>query len=331
MVKSKILRIILIVVCIVIAILSPTVFYKKITTNSYFTPQEYKGIIRLWHIDTFEGGIGSRGEFLSKRAIEYEKSNTGQLILICVHSIESAQKALKNGECPDLISYGAGITETASLAYPLSSLNFKGGNISMENFAYPWCYGKYAIFSLKGEIDLNNLSGKTVINSQGGIVAAALSDIKTDYEIEEPINAYVNFINGKYDYLIGTQRDVCRFQSRNLEVQMQPLGEYSELYQYISLLTNDKIKSVIAKKFINYLLSENVQKKLTTISMMSVNYKIYNSDNIHMQQLELSKTKTTISVFTPLSTRQQFYDNSITALNGDSEALKKIKNFLIYI
>jgi ABC-type amino acid transport substrate-binding protein len=315
----------------VIAVLSPTVFYKKITSDSYFTPQEYKGIIRLWHIDTFEGGKGSRAEFLSKRALEYEKKNSGQLILISIYSLESASEALKKGECPDLISYGAGISETASLAYPLNSLNFKGGNISGENFAYPWCYGKYAIFSLKGEIDLNNLNGKTVINSNGGISAAALSELKINYETKTPINAYVDFINGQYDYLIGTQRDICRFQSRNLNVYIKPLGNYSDLYQYISILTKDTIKSAIAKKFINYLLSENSQKKLTALSMMSVNYNIYNSENPYMQMLESSKITSTISVFMPPSIRQQFFDNSKAVLDGDNETLKKIQNILIYI
>ena len=328
--KNKIIQIILIMCSMIIVLLSPTVFYNKITTDSYFSPQEYQGIIRLWHIDTFEGGKGSRAEFLSKRALEYENKNSGQLILVSNHTIESAKTAFKKGEYPDLISYGVGFEDIALISYPLNNLNFKGGNILGESYAYPWCYGSYAIFSFKSEIDLDNLSGKAVFNSSGGITAAALQNIKLDYDVKEPIDAYVDFINGKYDYLIGTQRDICRFQSRNLNIYMQPLNYYSDLYQYISLLTKDTVKSAIAKKFINYLLSSNSQKKLTALSMMSADNKIY-TDNENMRLLENANITSTISAFIEKTSLSNFYSNAVSALDGNSDAVKKIKNILIYI
>jgi hypothetical protein len=308
------------------------VFYKKITVDSYFSKQEYNGIIRLWQIDSFEGGKGSRGEFLSKRALEYEKKNIGQLILVSVHTVQSAAAAFKKGEYPDLISYGAGISDTVSLAYPLKNLNFSGGNISGENYAYPWCYGGYCIFSLDGEIDLNNLNGKKIVaNSKGAIAAAALSGLNIDYELKEPVQAYIDFINGKYDYLIGSQRDICRLQTRNLNFHLQPLNYYSDLYQYISILTNDSVKSAIARKFINYLLGEQSQKKLTSLSMMSFNYNIYTSDNEYMALLETSKISSTISAFMSEGKIAEFYSLADCAIKGNEEALKKIKNILIYI
>ena len=36
-------------------------------------PQENAGILRLWHIDSFEGGVGSRAAFLRGAAKIFEK------------------------------------------------------------------------------------------------------------------------------------------------------------------------------------------------------------------------------------------------------------------
>ena len=45
------------------------------------TPATYNGVLSLWQIDTFEGGKGSRKQFLLSVAREFEKENQGVLIL----------------------------------------------------------------------------------------------------------------------------------------------------------------------------------------------------------------------------------------------------------
>ena len=66
-----------------------------------------KFILELWHIDTFEGGKGSRKDFLLSSSLKFEKKNN-IIISVISHSIESATLALQNS-CPDLISCGNGI------------------------------------------------------------------------------------------------------------------------------------------------------------------------------------------------------------------------------
>ena len=39
-------------------------------------------VVRLWNIDTFEGGRGSRTAFLSRIAAAYEKGNPGALVMV---------------------------------------------------------------------------------------------------------------------------------------------------------------------------------------------------------------------------------------------------------
>ncbi len=69
-------------------------------------------------------------------------------------------------------------------------------------------------------------------------VAAALNNLSGE-EIDS-LSAYVAFLNGKYRYLLGTQRDRCRFVSRGVEVYEKPLNEFCDLYQYVSVLSAEK-------------------------------------------------------------------------------------------
>ena len=70
--------------------------------------EEYKGIITLWHVDSFEGGIGSRKQFLLKTARTFEKQNKGVLIMVISHTPESVKESMDKGVYPDLISFGNG-------------------------------------------------------------------------------------------------------------------------------------------------------------------------------------------------------------------------------
>ena len=59
-----------------------------------------------WNVDTFEGGIGSKSGFLEKCAIEFEKENRGLYILVKNMTIDECLLQLKEGNKPDLLSFG---------------------------------------------------------------------------------------------------------------------------------------------------------------------------------------------------------------------------------
>ena len=44
----------------------------------------FEGILELWHIESFEGGVGSRAGWLKKRSTAFEKQNKGCLVNVTV-------------------------------------------------------------------------------------------------------------------------------------------------------------------------------------------------------------------------------------------------------
>lgn len=228
-----------------------------------FVPQkskeaEARTVVRVWNIDTFEGGKGSRTAFLKSVARELQGE---AYYLVTSYTLEGALTAFAEGEAPDVLSFGVGLSEFAERLLPLSYF-FAGGELGGKTLAYPWCMGGYYLFSLtdfEGE-------GRTALSVGGEnlpAVAARLEGITG--EEAESVAAYTGFLSGKYRYLLGTQRDVCRFQARGAIVQARPLTKYCDLYQYIGILSSEKRDASLA--FVEALLSPEVQGRLSQIGM----------------------------------------------------------------
>ena len=228
-----------------------------------FVPQkskeaEARTVVRVWNIDTFEGGKGSRTAFLKSVARELQGE---AYYLVTSYTLEGALTAFAEGEAPDVLSFGVGLSEFAERLLPLSYF-FAGGELGGKTLAYPWCMGGYYLFSLtdfEGE-------GRTALSVGGEnlpAVAARLEGITG--EETESVAAYTGFLSGKYRYLLGTQRDVCRFQARGAIVQARPLTKYCDLYQYIGILSAEKRDVSLA--FVEALLSPEVQGRLSQIGM----------------------------------------------------------------
>lgn len=228
-----------------------------------FVPQkskeaEARTVVRVWNIDTFEGGKGSRTAFLKSVARELQGE---AYYLVTSYTLEGALTAFAEGEAPDVLSFGVGLSEFAERLLPLSYF-FAGGELGGKTLAYPWCMGGYYLFSLtdfEGE-------GRTALSVGGEnlpAVAARLEGITG--EETESVAAYTGFLSGKYRYLLGTQRDVCRFQARGVSVQARPLTKYCDLYQYIGILSSEKRDASLA--FVEALLSPEVQGRLSQIGM----------------------------------------------------------------
>lgn len=325
------IRIPLFCLLLAVIIIGSIVAYPLLTSYSEKEAVGYEGILRLWHIDTFEGGQGSRCSFLNRVARRYEKSAQGRLILVTNHTIESAETAIREGYIPDMISYGTGAGFVADLACPLNGLKFSPGAIGGVTYAYPWCRGGYMLFTAEG--DFTDISADNTVISKGRgafpAIAAVSSGLCGEYTEEESVKAYVDFINGKYKYLLGTQRDVYRLQSRNFAFQTKPVEEFSDLYQYISVCTSESDKVSACTEFIDYLLSEEVQTSLTQIGMMSINYKIYNSEAPSMAAAEQIVPQKSIGAFLSGDAMSEMEKFAEAALCGDAASAKKLENFLL--
>ena len=250
----------------------PSFFKKEQATD-------YKTVVTIWNVDTFEGGKGSRTAFLNAVAKEVEKEES-VIFMVLSKTLEGAQMALENGEMPDLLSFGPGI------------------RIAASNKVYCWCMGKYALFTKRKESGRNaEPNSKNTVLSLGGknlpTIAAALSGFSGDLRRENSLEAYVRFLNGDFAYLLGTQRDAQRLISRGVEVDATSLNDFTDLKQYITALKVENKK--LGQVFIDCLLSERIQRKLTTIGMFSENYSIYGADEPLCRALEEGKIKYSLS------------------------------------
>ena len=322
-------------ISIVVAIVF-TIFYggDKITDNGVsVAPAEYKGILTLWHIDTFEGGVGSRKQFLLSVSREFEKKNQGVLVMAMDYTAENAEKAMAEGKFPDLISYGAGVkVKNLRPMLDMRSSDISLGGYNGETYALCWCRGGYCVIENPDYKDSKNATDKLVV-SQGEytnpLIAYSMSGkIQDDFEILSPINAYIKFTAGKTKYLLGTQRDINRLSLRGMDFTVTPLDGYNDLYQYISVVTTNDDKAFYAQEFAAYLTADAVQSQLYKIGMMSI-YLSVEYDNPEMSLMQKTNAKSTLSVFSSKEFIKELQSDACLAAKGDSDSLLKIKKLIV--
>ncbi len=221
-----------------------------------------KIIIEVWNVDTFEGGKGSRTSFLNSVSRTVDEDEVYFYILS--YTKEGAESAFERGIYPDMLTYGLGLDGIAERCVPLPYA-FAGGQADGKNLAVPWAAGGYFLFSMT---DNFTEKGETAISIGGenlAPVAAYFHDVKgVELASQE---AYTRFLNGEFRYLLGTQRDVCRFASRGVTVYTRPLTEYNDLFLYISILSSEKKK--ICLRLVEALLSDATQGRLSEIGFHS--------------------------------------------------------------
>lgn len=222
-------------------------------------------VLTLWQIDSFEGGRGSRAEYLRSLAQDFAKS-ANVYIEVTALSSDAARTNISAGVVPDIISYGAGFYGIESLV--------------SEGYGKAWCRGAYCLIALSGT-DFSSVSTANTVINEGKdnlVSVAALFSGLQDADYAAPTSAYVSLISGEYEFLLGTQRDVIRLQTRGESFEVKPLTEFNDLYQYISVLTRDGEKAAVAEEYINYVLSHG--ESLTRIGMLRDGVTLY-SDEMH--------------------------------------------------
>lgn len=287
----------------------------------------YSGILRLWNIDCFEGGKGSRASFLKSVAEGFEKRYKGIYVAVSTMTAAGYIYALESGNTPDMISFGLGV-DISAYAVRLSRDGFDGGKIGNCQYAYPWCRGGYVLYSLQD--DFSFVSAENTVISTGGnnipAAAAALYGLSGEFTFRPSTSAYVEFLNGKYKYMLGTQRDNYRFISRGKEVFYKVLPEYDDLYQYISVLNDNTGAYGACLKFIDYLLSDEAQKKISSIGMVSDYYNCYTSADGTMYALQSAACSYTVGAFTGDSALEEVRRLSSAGLTQGQT--KNLKNYL---
>ena len=332
----KIIRVITSILLLACMLFTFTFGYKKIPQKDISDGQSYKGIISVWQIDSFDGGVGSRRQFLMGVAREIEKQNSGVLYMVVDHTLESANMAIKNGNLPDVVSYGVGLDIQQATKLNIEDI-YGGGKIDNKTYAVSWCRGGYCI--IKNPLLTNNDKilyditvgyGKSNIPLLSYMLNANQNENTSKLKIAYLSNqdAFSLFVNGKSKALLGTQRDVYKLANRDMQIEFCALDGFNDLFQYISILTNEEDKKIYCDLFVQKLLSQSVQKKLHKIGMLSCVTNV-DYDNEYMAQLqEITKFKT-FSAFCGSSMLNVVRGYSDQAFNGKSDSLIKIKNMLI--
>lgn len=294
------------VLLIVAVVFLPQNFYKilntdKITDEMYSRREKYfYGVITLWQIDTFEGGTGSRTNWLKNVITGFEKKNNGVFVNVESVSVEMANKLLESGQKkPDIISWGTGVNLNEN---QLEILDIKNTPQGVENVVYktavPWCMGAYfmigdgdkSLWGADGKIVSTKKAQKTVYSvgfpERAGYVSLKALKLNctnkfTDEKAlfsgtsQEVFEAY-NY-SKKVNRIIGTQRDFYRLQTAQTKENARS-GEisflgYSDLFQYLSILKCDNEKKLkTMNNFVDYLLDIEQQNKLGSIGVFPIDF-----------------------------------------------------------
>ncbi len=303
----KILKAAVSVILVCMLAILPTALYHRLTsdeiTDELYRRREnyYYGVITLWQLDCFEGGTGSRTNWLKNIVGGFEKQNNGVYISVESFTPEMACRLIDSGQKkPDLISFGAGATLDGGLLEAtqadISVLPENIQSICFEN-AVPWCMGAYFMLG-GGDTSQWGRDGKTVqtkkstkdvysveIGRQCGLNAAEAlrSFCDGDYsqelalKISTPQNVFEEYnYSYKAQRMLGTQRDLYRLAvagSRELMRSDEHLyiNTYTDIFQYIGIMRCENEKKLYTMRaFIEYMLEKGVQDKLGSIGMFPV-------------------------------------------------------------
>ena len=209
--------------------------------------EEDMQVLNLWQIDGFEGGKGSRAQYLKDKSIKLFKNKNVYLNVVSLSS-EAAKENLALGEVPDMISCAP--TFNAHLPH-----------INERDFSYKtWCFGSYFILALGENVDFSDVdSNNTVVNTGKENLSdiAAITCGLGGATMKEPTNAYLQLLSGKFKYLLGTQRDIYRLKTRGESYSAKQVTQFNDLYQNISILTRDLKRYETCRQFVEYIVSNN--------------------------------------------------------------------------
>ncbi len=314
-----------------ICILSFSIFCRqRLVANSEENVQKpaYNAVIDVWQLDMIEGGTGSRKNFLQKIAQKFEEENSGIALCVSVETVTSANEKMKSGIYPDVLSFSAGLSGYESRAVALDFGEAYGGIYGKKTYAVAWAVGGYVLIKHSG----SNADGSLCYVSQNTftqpLIAYYLSGKRlANLTIDTPLNAWTNFASDKNSVLLGTQRDLFRVNSRNIECDVEVLGGFSDLIQYAAVTSNDEEKIAISKAFVK-MLTECSSSELESIGMLKPSGDWLYGDDSVLKAFNGNQITSTISVFTNADELMKMQDYLANFDINDEEKLDLIKNIL---
>ncbi len=306
--------------------------------EKFFSSPLKTKVLSLVHVETFEGGLTSRATFLEKQATAFNKKNTDVYITVKTLTPEQLKLNYSKNFC-DIISFGFGVGDIVKddlLTLPKVSFRedfLEACLIDKNLVAYPYMFGGYTAITREQTFnnfnfeknDLKNL-GNIIIKNKNkteyslGFSKSAYTNIaeslvvnnvstNEEYFYENnlsPYEMYENFLGGKFATLIGTNRDVIRLKDRELKGTVSSLvynylEGYTDLVQYIGILSDSIEKQEISKEFLKFIMEDDTQKSLAKVGLFSpVLDSIYENGFLKEQETILSKKLKVPSAFLSL-------------------------------
>ncbi len=283
-------------------------------------------VLVLWHVDTFEGGTGSRQDFLMKSAIAFEKKNKGVYVSVIKHTEDSVKESFNRGVFPDMISFSHGVVGVPEVAKPLktrvNNCFFNSARVGKSLIGYPYAYGIYIEFTNPNA----KKQGSVISSGRWNLPLFALKNAGGELgQTKPPIEAYTDFVSGRSSKLVGTQRDLYRLKRRGFEFEYEQIGDVTDLVQYISVTAEDERRTELAKQFAEYLISDEAQARLGEIGLFSPTGKRVEYGEQEMNFLPSVKIVGTLSVLTDEQRLRELKET-----DGSGKNFEKFKNYISY-
>lgn len=229
----------------IIILLVPILALTRRTKSSQ--AEENFTYITVWQVDGFEGGRGSRKQYIEGCAKQCFKDER-VYVTVTALTAQAVRENLAIGIVPDMISYPAGFSGIESI-------------INKRDFSYKsWCNGAYCLLTVDENADFSDVNTENTVVNAGKdnltSVASLLSGL-SGAKTEEPTNAYVKLIGGDFKYLFGTQRDVFRLITREATFKVKPVTVFNDLYQNVSIITADNKIYEVCKRLCDRLAEDD--------------------------------------------------------------------------
>ena len=291
---------------------------------------KYEAIINVWHVDTFDGGVGSRAAFLQKRADEFSKKRKGALVLVTARTVDSVKEDLGKGVYPDAVSYGIGGIDPSAFSALKNKNLLKGGEANGKFYGAAYLRGQYFLFT--HNLAAVEKASEIIVYSADNYstaTAAALAGVKGKFAFSDKSQAARLFLKDKNAAMVGTQRDLYRLKAAGAEFSATPLGDFCDLYQYLSVITSDEVKNARMVEFIDYLLSDAAQEKVFGLMMLPVKIGL-NADSAD-ERIKSAYLKTPVQTLSPFLLKCEIdgvktaAEKSLNAGGEKSEVTKLLK------
>lgn len=288
--------------------------------------QEYDTVLTLWNIDTFEGGKGSRTSFLSSVGKRFRK---GTVVLARSMTAFGAEESLRNGELPDMVSFGGGCPFLLGVCQPLGLEDpAYGGTVGDRAMAIPWCAGGYFLFT---KTERKEPVGKLYVSlgeNNFPLVAKSVGEIRAEQTVTvRPTDGCRTFLSSDGNAVfLGTQRDVFRLEKNGAAFLAEPLEEFSDLFQYIAVCTEDSFRRALCEEFVKFLLSEEIQKGVVSLGMFPAEGNPYREGALSLY--DRSKTAYTVSPFLSEENAAKYRDPTFFGQDGEITDAERLKSGL---